>query len=105
MLFNDLISLSSYPTTTRLTFLAPALAAAAWGQATPTAAAVEIVPLADQSIYPQSIAPDALSFVCASDQTALAAYFAERAVPFEDGLVRPWQGRPTCHLYYEQTIK
>ena len=98
MVFSDLTGLVHRFSLARAAWLILCLAAAAWGQ-------VEIVPLDDQSIYPDSIAPDALAFVCAEDRSALGSYFSEREVPFEDALVRPWQRRRNCHIYYEPTIQ
>lgn len=105
MVFNDLTGLALLPKLSRVASLAFCFAAAAWGQTSPETTPVEIVPLRDQSIYPNSIAPDALAFACAGDKDALAPYFAERGLPFEEVLVRPWQGRRSCHVYYLPTIK
>lgn len=105
MVFSDLTGLTPLPKLARIACLALCFAAAAWAQTVPDTASVEIVPLGDQSIYPNSIAPDALAFACGDDRSALASYFTERGLPFEDGLVRPWQDRRICHLYYQPTIQ
>ena len=78
------------------------LAGALDGQAP---AAVQVVPLTDQAIFPEAIEDDALAFACAEDPAALAGFFAEKRLPFEPTLVRGWEGHKACHIYYEPTLK
>lgn len=65
---------------------------------------VRVLPLPDQSIYPDSIAPDALAFACARDPLVLARFFAERQLPYDENLVRSWRDNAACHIYYEPTV-
>lgn len=67
--------------------------------------AVQIIRLTNQAIFPDAIEDDALAFACADDPGVLAGFFAEKRLPYDAALVRPWEGRKACHVYYEPTLK
>ncbi|MEP7366803.1 MAG: agmatine deiminase family protein [Acidobacteriota bacterium] len=66
-------------------------------------AAVTLTPLPIGQKFADAAAPEAFRFACAATQSELAAFFGEKHLPFEPGMVRGSASRP-CHLYYEPTL-
>src|SRR5690606_34530281 len=56
-------------------------------------------------IYPDAAEADAFSFACAEEAEALREFLVQKRLPYESDLVRSWQGRKACHVYYEPTLK
>ena len=68
------------------------------------AAEVELFRIEGVRAFPDATVPGAIQYACAADQPSLAAYFAERGLPFEPDLVRKREGRKNCHIFYEPTL-
>jgi hypothetical protein len=65
---------------------------------------VEFVRIHGLHEFAESTEPGAMQYACAS-KAELCSYFERHNLRFDAKLVRPYEGRETCHIYYEPTLK
>jgi hypothetical protein len=51
--------------------------------------------------FAEATAPGAIRRACADDRAELEAFFAKRKVKWVPGLVRPWNSKAYCHIFFE----